>query len=308
MQRFPLDVVAAALALSTAMPDSQKEVLYALDFDAEDGKVARGAMREIVQASSPDVLAHAEFVMSNAAVVAVAINELSSRTGRYRMYEVGEQIVFAEEITTHDLLQAVGATPAQFGAADDSAIVAASAPHGIQFFDDTVGSLLRSIQQCCRRVQEGKRLHALRVLVYGPPGCGLSALAAAGMTSSAFHFQRYISSGGLKAMSDKEREVRIVQAFQDAAGTPCAAIVLDDLEALIGHVPLNNFFSVGVRTALMSVLQHSWTEEVCYVICIKYACNMHRSSSDVCVFFFAAQGRRHRHDAQPPPDAHVGVG
>lgn len=119
----------------------------------------------------------------------------------------------ALEITTHDLLQAVEATPAQFGAADDSAIVAASAPHGIQFFDDTVGSLLRSIQQCCRRVQEGKRLHALRVLVYGPPGCGLSALAAAGMTSSAFHFQRYISSGGLKAMSDKEREVRIVQAF-----------------------------------------------------------------------------------------------
>jgi hypothetical protein len=99
MQRFPLDAVAAALALSTAMPDSQKEVLYALDFDAEDGKVARGAMREIVQASSPDVLAHAEFVMSYAAVVAVAINELSSRTGRYRMYAVGEQIVFADKNT-----------------------------------------------------------------------------------------------------------------------------------------------------------------------------------------------------------------
>eukprot|EP00760_Papus_ankaliazontas_P021956 PhM_4_TR18773/c0_g1_i1/m.58862/K06027/NSF, SEC18; vesicle-fusing ATPase len=119
------------------------------------------------------------------------------------------------------------------------------------------GSELTRIRQTfdrqLRRLKKSASTRSMRVLLEGPRGCGLSALAAYLATSAEMPAVRFVSAASLIGKTPDEKLRVITAAFDDVRDADSGIVVLDEVEALIEYHPLGTRFN-GVMLHEITVL------------------------------------------------------
>jgi len=127
--------------------------------------------------------------------------------------------------------------------------------HGITPFSPAFEHVRHQCISLVEQVKNSDNSPLLTMLLYGPPGCGKSALSAHLAQRSDYPFVRRVAHESLVGYSEQAKIGAITKIFEDAYKSPLSLIVLDDLERLMDYVRIGPRFSNMVLQALFSLLK-----------------------------------------------------
>jgi vesicle-fusing ATPase len=152
-----------------------------------------------------------------------------------------------------DFVRAIAETTPAFGALDD--VLSLYVPNGIISFGQGSEELQATAALAVTQVRNVSPI--LSLLFHGPQGCGKSAFTAQMAIDSGYPFIRRLGgdSKGMLGCSERQRQATIRETFEAAYRSPLSMIILDDLERILGYVPIGPQFSNTVLQTLLILIK-----------------------------------------------------
>ena len=109
---------------------------------------------------------------------------------------------------------------------------------GIIPFSPFIGDILNAGQLIIKQVQDKESAPRFRTLLWGPPGCGKTALTAKLALDSNFPFIKMCSPDNMIGFSEGMKMEHMRRIFDDAYKSPLSIILIDNIESIIEWVPI----------------------------------------------------------------------
>ncbi|KAF8574203.1 AAA-domain-containing protein [Ramaria rubella] len=154
-----------------------------------------------------------------------------------------------------DFMQAFDEVQPAFGVSEEE--LQTVVQNGIYHFHENIQSILQDGALFVEQVRSSIRTPRVTILLHGPPGSGKTALAATIAKASEFPFIKLISPDGMVGFSESQQVASVNKVFADSYKSPMSVIVLDNIERLLGWVPVGPRFSNAVLQALLVLLQRA---------------------------------------------------
>ncbi|KAF8515015.1 P-loop containing nucleoside triphosphate hydrolase protein [Gautieria morchelliformis] len=158
-------------------------------------------------------------------------------------------------VNRDDFMQAFSEVQPAFGVSEEE--LQTVVQNGIYHFHDNIRSILEDGALFVEQVRSSIRTPRVSLLLHGPPGSGKTALAATIAKASEFPFIKLISPDSMVGFSESQQVAAISKIFADSYKSPLSVIVLDNIERLLGWVPVGPRFSNAVLQALLVLLQRT---------------------------------------------------
>ncbi|KIJ56942.1 hypothetical protein M422DRAFT_198294 [Sphaerobolus stellatus SS14] len=156
-------------------------------------------------------------------------------------------------VKMEDFNNALSEVQPAFGVSEDE--INAVVQNGIYHYSEAIQSILHDGALFVEQVRASQRTPRVTILLHGPPGSGKTALAATIARASEYPFIKLISADNMVGFSEGQQIAAITKVFADSYKSPLSVIVLDNIERLIGWVPVGPRFSLSVVQALLVLLQ-----------------------------------------------------
>lgn len=138
------------------------------------------------------------------------------------------------EVVKQDFEMALADSTPMFGTAEEDLM--GYLEGGIFDYSDNINRILKDGIRLASIVQESRFTRLSSLLLYGPPGSGKTALAAAISRDSGIPFVKVIKRGDLAGLSDLQKIQAMQRVFMDADKTPQSVILIDDIEKIFEYV------------------------------------------------------------------------
>jgi vesicle-fusing ATPase len=173
------------------------------------------------------------------------------------------------KVNRSDFMKALDEVKPDFGVSEEELENAMTG--GIFHFSPYVDNILKDGRLFVDLVRTSKTTSLLSVLLHGPPGSGKTALAAAIAKESQFPFIKLVSAENMVGFGEMRKIQYLNKVFQDAHKSPQSIIVVDNIERIIGWVPIGPDFSNAVLQVVM-VLMNKQPPEVRFPLLLPYHC------------------------------------
>src|SRR6202035_164303 len=97
---------------------------------------------------------------------------------------------------------------------------------------------LREGRLYVEQVRTSDRTHLVSVLMHGPAGSGKTALAASIAMNSEFPYIKLISPESMVGFNESAKVQYLSKVFNDSYKSPSSIIVVDNIERILGIIPL----------------------------------------------------------------------
>lgn len=156
-------------------------------------------------------------------------------------------------VTRADFMQALEEVKPAFGVSEEDFKQCTTG--GIIHFSNQIESILNDGSLYVAQVRESKATPLVSVLLHGPPGSGKTALAATIALESKFPFIKLVSPEGMVGYNDMSKISHLTKVFMDAYKSPLNIVVIDNIERILGYVPVGPSFSNPVLQTLVTLLR-----------------------------------------------------
>ncbi|KAL0225181.1 hypothetical protein RCL1_003093 [Eukaryota sp. TZLM3-RCL] len=150
-----------------------------------------------------------------------------------------------------DFVAALKHISPQFGRAETS--TTKLAPYGLALYDEIFNSIFENLQSFVSSFLNGYS-SITSVLIHGPELSGKTAVAAKLAEFSNIPFVKYLSVSELVSVSDSKKVTLITNAFLDAYKSPLSVIILDNIEHLIGYIPVGELYSPEIFKQIRTLI------------------------------------------------------
>ena len=140
-----------------------------------------------------------------------------------------------------------------FGVSEDELQTCLTA--GIIPFSSSIDAILDEGRLIVSQVSTADSTPLFSVLLHGPPGTGKSALAAKIALDSQYPFIKLCSPNNMVGFSESMKIDHMRRIFDDAYKSPLSVVVIDNIERILGWVPIGPRFDNAVLQALMVLLK-----------------------------------------------------
>lgn len=174
-----------------------------------------------------------------------------------RHVKVGTVAGVADDIETMkvnrgDFMKALDEVKPAFGVSEEE--LENAIDRGILQYSNSIPRILNDGRSFVTQIRNSPTTSLLSVLLYGPPGSGKTALAAAIAKASKFPFIKLASAENMVGFNDMAKIQYLNKIFTDAYKSPQNIVVVDNIERIIEWVPIGPRFSNPVLQALMVLL------------------------------------------------------
>ena len=174
-----------------------------------------------------------------------------------RHVKVGTVAGVADDIETMkvnrgDFMKALDEVKPAFGVSEEE--LENAIDRGILQYSESIPRILKEGRSFVTQIRSSPTTSLLSVLLYGPPGSGKTALAAAIAKASDFPFIKLASAENMVGFNEMARIQYLNKIFTDAYKSPQNIVVVDNIERIIEWVPIGPRFSNPVLQALMVLL------------------------------------------------------
>lgn len=174
-----------------------------------------------------------------------------------RHVKVGTVAGVADDIETMkvnrgDFMKALDEVKPAFGVSEEE--LENAIDRGILQYSKSIPRILNDGRSFVTQIRNSPTTSLLSVLLYGPPGSGKTALAAAIAKASDFPFIKLASAENMVGFNDMAKIQYLNKIFTDAYKSPQNIVVVDNIERIIEWVPIGPRFSNPVLQALMVLL------------------------------------------------------
>ena len=90
------------------------------------------------------------------------------------------------------------------------------------------------------QVRTSDRTPLVSVLMHGPSGSGKTALAASIAMASEFPYVKLISPEAMVGFNEAAKVNYLSKIFNDSYKSPASLIVVDNIERIMGNIPLTS--------------------------------------------------------------------
>ena len=140
-----------------------------------------------------------------------------------------------------------------FGVSEDE--LQACLTSGIIHFSPYVGSILDEGRIMFQQVQAEDSTPLFSVVLHGPPGSGKTALAAKMAIDSKYPFIKLCTPNNMVGFNESMKIEHMRKIFDDAYKSPLSFVVIDNIERILGWVPIGPRFDNSVLQNLMVLLK-----------------------------------------------------
>jgi len=151
-----------------------------------------------------------------------------------------------------DFLHALDEVHPAFGVSEEE--LQSVIQNGIIRYDTVVDEILRSGSLIVEQVRTSTRAPVVNVLLYGPPGSGKTAMAAAIAQASQFPFIKLITPDSMVGMGESQKVSAIAKIFADSYKSPLSVVVVDNIERLIEYSHVGPRYSNAILQALLVLI------------------------------------------------------
>jgi vesicle-fusing ATPase len=174
-----------------------------------------------------------------------------------RHVKVGTVAGVADDINTmkvnmDDFMKALDEVKPAFGVSEEE--LENAKDRGILEYSEDIPRILKDGSSFVAQIRNSPTTSLLSVLLYGPPGSGKTALAAAIAQASEFPFIKLATAENMVGFNSMEKVQYLNKIFTDAYKSPQNIVVVDNIERIIEWVPIGPHFSNPVLQALMVLL------------------------------------------------------
>ncbi|TGZ83939.1 AAA-domain-containing protein [Ascodesmis nigricans] len=157
------------------------------------------------------------------------------------------------KVTRADFMQALEEVKPAFGVAEEEFDQCTTG--GIIHFSRNIASILDEGRLYVSQVRNSNATPLVSVLLHGPPGSGKTALAASIAMASEFPFIKLVSPESMVGYNDMSKISHLTKVFMDAYKSPLNIVVIDNIERILGWVPVGPSFSNPVLQTLVTLLR-----------------------------------------------------
>jgi len=126
---------------------------------------------------------------------------------------------------------------------------------GIIHFNASIDNILDEGRLIFQQVQAEDSTPLFSVILHGPPGSGKTALAAKMAIDSEYPFIKLCSPNNMIGFSESMKIEHMRKIFDDAYKSPLSVVVIDNIERILGWVPIGPRFDNSVLQNLMVLLK-----------------------------------------------------
>lgn len=126
---------------------------------------------------------------------------------------------------------------------------------GIIHFSPFIDNVLKEGSLIVQQVQAANSTPIFSAILHGPPGSGKSALAAKIALDSEYPFIKLCSPNNMVGFNEAMKIEHMRKIFDDAYKSPLGVVVIDNVERILGWVPIGPRFDNAVLQALMVLLK-----------------------------------------------------
>jgi vesicle-fusing ATPase len=125
---------------------------------------------------------------------------------------------------------------------------------GILPFGPAIDNILQEGRVIVQQVRAEGSTPLYSAVLHGPPGSGKTALAAKIALDSDYPFVKLCSPGDMVGFNESMKIEHMRKIFDDAYKSPFSVVVVDNIERILGWVPVGPRFDNAVLQALMVLL------------------------------------------------------
>lgn len=155
------------------------------------------------------------------------------------------------QVTREHFMLALQEVRPAFGVEED---IAALCPRGIVDFSKGFTHLKKHVQKFVDQLLNSDTTSLMSFAISGCPGSGLTSFAVS-IAKSGFTFVKLILAKNFIGKSEDQIANEILNVFQNAYKSKSAAIVIDDLDAIIEYSPIGPRFANKILQALLVLLK-----------------------------------------------------
>ena len=126
---------------------------------------------------------------------------------------------------------------------------------GIIHFNSSIDNILDEGRLIFQQVQAENSTPLFSVILHGPPGSGKTALAAKMAIDSEYPFIKLCSPNNMIGFNESMKIEHMRKIFDDAYKSPLSVVVIDNIERILGWVPIGPRFDNSVLQNLMVLLK-----------------------------------------------------
>ncbi|MCJ1477379.1 transport between ER and Golgi ATPase protein [Lambiella insularis] len=126
---------------------------------------------------------------------------------------------------------------------------------GIIHFSPFIENILDEGRLIVQQVQAEDSTPLFSVLLHGPPGSGKTALAAKMALDSEYPFIKLCSPNNMVGFNESMKIEYMRKIFDDSYKSPISVVVIDNIERILGWVPIGPRFDNSVLQNLMVLLK-----------------------------------------------------
>ncbi|MCJ1390373.1 transport between ER and Golgi ATPase protein [Xylographa bjoerkii] len=126
---------------------------------------------------------------------------------------------------------------------------------GILYFSPFIENILDEGRLVVQQVQAEDSTPLFSVLLHGPPASGKTALAAKMALDSEYPFIKLCSPNNMVGFNESMKIEYMRKIFDDSYKSPLSVVVIDNIERILGWVPIGPRFDNSVLQNLMVLLK-----------------------------------------------------
>jgi vesicle-fusing ATPase len=126
---------------------------------------------------------------------------------------------------------------------------------GIIRFSPSIDNILEEGRLIFQQVQAEDSTPLFSAILHGPPGSGKTALAAKMAIDSGYPFIKLCTPNNMIGFNESMKIEHMRKIFDDAYKSPLSVVVIDNIERILGWVPIGPRFDNSVLQNLMVLLK-----------------------------------------------------